>query len=298
MALKVLHLINPYAVKDANEHSLMQLTLQSIEEAISFSSSALEIQVLAITDEKEELELPASFIQRAVKLKTIGVVNTRLKELQYPLIQDLISEALKEPFDYLIFTNMDIILMPHFYRFVAGSIPVNDAIVINRRRIAKRQPLPSLAELQAELGWSHPGFDCFILKRSLLARFDFKEICVGIPFLESAFTHQIAAFASSPRFVLDAHLTLHIGLEVLPKVHKEAYWHNRNEFFKKINPALMSAYQLRSFPYANEGQLLRSLKWILNPSMFTRTYLQLEFKSRKQRWRQRIEQLRWYLLQR
>ena len=298
MALKVLHLINPYAVNDAHQRSIMELTLKSIEDAICFCTSAIEIQVLAITDEQEQVNLPATFIHRAVPLKKIGAVNATLQQLPYPLIQNLIDEAFKEQFDYLIYTNMDIILLPHFYRFLADTIPANDAVVINRRRIAQRKPVPSLAEIQAELGWSHPGFDCFVVKRSVLEQFDFKEICIGVPFLESAFVHQIAAYSNAPRYVLDAHLTVHFGLEVLPKVHKGAYLHNRHVFFKKINPGLKSAYRLKAFPYANEGQVMRSLKWMLNPSIFTRTYLQLEFQEKSKRWQQRIQQLRWYFLQR
>lgn len=296
--LKVLHLINPYAIEQAHGQALMQLTLQSIEEAAKCYPLSFDLHVLAVTNNKDNITLSAFFDQRPTQLRTLQDIDASFARLSYPLMQDLLNCALAETFDYLIYTNMDIILMPHFYRYLEAFIPSNDAIVINRRRVADRELIPSLALLQAELGWSHPGFDCFVLQRSLVAKLQFEEICIGVPFLESAFTHHIAAYARNPLYVLDAHLTLHVGLEVLPKVHRGAYWHNRAQFFKKIHPALGVSYRQASFPYANEKPIMRLFKWMLNPSLYTRTYLKLEFNSKRKRWQMRLQALRWKFLQR
>lgn len=298
MSIKILHLINPFALRDEHAKKLMELTFESITLAIQNCPEELEVKVLGVSDVREKIEVPHFIQPQPSNLQTLKDLYPGQISLAFPLMQDLLHVAFNHDFDYLIYTNMDIILQPHFYRFLATQLPEHDALVINRRRLADRKPLPNLAELQSELGWSHPGFDCFVLERSLVEQFNFGQICVGVPFIESAFTHQIAAFASKPKYVLDAHLTLHVGLEILPKVNKAAYWHNRNEFFKKIQPRLKNKYRLSAFPYAQEATLLRALKWMLNPSLYTKNYLKLEFASRKKRWTLRMQSWRWRFLQR
>ena len=228
MSLKSLHLINPYTVRDDHAKALMELTFESLAIALQNCPDELEIQILGVTDKREAIDLPNFIQQQPSTLQTLKDIYPGQISLAFPLMQDLLNVALSQEFDYLIYSNMDIILQPYFYRYLATQLPEHDALVINRRRLADRKPLAELAQLQSELGWSHPGFDCFVLERTLVEQFDFGQICIGVPFIESAFTHQIAAFANKPKFVLDAHLTLHVGLEILPKVNKAAYWHNRN----------------------------------------------------------------------
>ena len=40
------------------------------------------------------------------------------------------------------------------------------------------------------------------------------------------------------------------------------------------------------------------MKWMLNPSLFTRNYLQLEGKNLFQRTKTRLDEIRWRILQR
>lgn len=298
MSLKILHLINPYTVRDDHAKALMELTFESLAIALQNCPDELDIRILGVTDKREAIDLPNFIQQQPSALQTLKDIYPGQISLAFPLMQDLLNVALSQEFDYLIYSNMDIILQPSFYRYLATQLPEHDALVINRRRLADRKPLAELAQLQSELGWSHPGFDCFVLERTLVDQFDFGQICIGIPFIESAFTHQIAAFANKPKFVLDAHLTLHVGLEILPKVNKAAYWHNRNEFFKKMHPRLKNKYRLSAFPYAQQPTLLRLFKWMLNPSLYTKNYLKLEFASRKKRWSLRLQSWRWRFLQR
>ena len=98
---------------------------------------------------------------------------------------------------------------------------------------------------------------------------------------------------------MDAHLTFHLGTEVLPKGRKNAfYWHNRSIYFKKIEPQLAPHFKLSGFPYFNEKIPVRSLKWVLNPALFTRNYIRLERKNLLSRLRLIIQELRWRMLQR
>ena len=69
--------------------------------------------------------------------------------------------------DYFIYTNVDIALMPYFYNVVFDYIKAgHDAIIINRRRLNKHYSSPNeLQFMYADLGKSHPGFDCFIFNK-------------------------------------------------------------------------------------------------------------------------------------
>ena len=88
-----------------------------------------------------------------------------------PLIQDILDAA-KENIscDYLIYTNCDIILTPHFYESVAYYLSQgHDALVINRQRVSvSLDQVQDLPAIFAEKGMIHPGFDCFVFSPHLL----------------------------------------------------------------------------------------------------------------------------------
>jgi hypothetical protein len=148
--------------------------------------------------------------------------------------------------------------------------------------------------MYADLGKSHPGFDCFVFHKDLLHQFILDEICVGISFLEVGLIHNLLAFAKNPLYVPDAHLTFHIGMDVLvPRKQNPFYWHNRTVYFQKIEPLLKDKFLLAKFPYSKEKRIKRALKHALNPSLFTRNYLHLEIKN----WKDRFNEWRWNFLQ-
>lgn len=252
--------------------------------------------------EEDHSVIPDYFSPLSDLKRSVIDVNPALKGKKLPLIGDILEKSKEiKAFDYLIYTNADIAVMPHFYNFVLDQLSNgHDAIVINRRRISGKYKFPEdLSLMYSDQGRSHPGFDCFIVKRALIEKFVFNDICIGIPFLEVSFIHNIASFADNPLYVMDAHLTFHIGTEVLEKRTKNLYyWHNRKIYFEKIQPKLKQGFTLSRFPYANERIPIRSLKWILNPGLFTREYIRLERKHLLATIRSKIKELRWRILAR
>jgi len=298
--MHIVHIINPYPSPVGSFDQQMQdWTVQSMLAAKRFSSSDIKISLCYTRLKEDDVMMPDGFQELSALSRTVQDVNTNLKGKKLPLIQDIL-EKVKElnEVDFVIYTNMDIVVLPSFYDFIFDKIKLHDAVIINRRRIHKGHIEGPIADIYADLGLSHPGFDCFVLHRTLLDLFDMGQICIGIPFLESSFTHHIAALAKSPFYVLDQHLTTHIGLEVMPKIEKDYYWHNRNEFFRKIQPRLKSNYQLRKFPYSELPFFKRICKWGLNPSLFIFNYLSLEYRSKKTHFRSFLAEWRWRFLQR
>lgn len=253
------------------------------------------------TQFEEDVEIiPHDFIQLSNLKRSVLDVNPSLQGKKLPLIKDVLDKLNEVDADYYIYTNVDIALQPYFYDAVFEYIQMgHDAIVINRRRLSRSyQDVKELPMMYADLGKSHPGFDCFVFHKSLLDKLILENICIGIPFVEVTLVHNLFSLAKNPLYVPDAHLTFHIGMEVMPSRNKALYWHNRNEFFLHIYPQLKKHFRLDRFPYAALPLPRRALKWMLNPSLFTLTYLELEKQSLLQKAKVVIDELRWRILQR
>ena len=97
-----------------------------------------------------------------------GRFKTRRK---LPLVRDLFDRlhAVSDA-EYMIYTNVDIALMPSFYVSVAALIAQGyDAFVINRRTISKAfTRIDELPLMYAQLGEPHPGHDCFVWRRDAI----------------------------------------------------------------------------------------------------------------------------------
>lgn len=269
--------------------------------AKKYSKHGAQIELYTTQYEEDKSIIPTEFTQLSNLNRSVLDINTSLSGKKLPLIGDILSK-LKEAqgHDYVIFTNMDIALMPYFYDSVFSFIEKGyDALVINRRRLSHHySKVEELPLMFADLGKSHPGFDCFVFKTSLLEKFILDEICVGISFLEATLIHNIFSFAENPLYVPDKHLTFHIGMDVLVPRNNAFYTHNRNVFFKKVQPQLKPYFDIKKFPYNGLPIPKKALKWMLNPSLFTRNYLNLEGKNLFQRTKARLDEIRWRILQR
>lgn len=265
-----------------------------------YTKSELNIKLYYTKYSDENINIPNIFTQLSDLQGSILDLSDKINDKKLPFINE-IFEKFDETTnaDYFIYSNADIALMPYFYDVLKENIlKGHDAIVINRRRVCTLNAEKSLSELYADIGKSHPGFDCFIFKANLLKKFILGKICVGIPFVEATLINNIAAFSTNPLFIANAHLTIHIGLEVMPTRNKSYYWHNRNEYFKNIHPKLKPYLNLNRLPYAYLPFYLKIIKWGLNPALFSLTYIELENRNIKQKFLLLLNELRWRILQR
>ncbi len=299
---KIVHIINPVKVNEsADLYNAQPITFESIIIAKKNAKNSSKITICTTQFEEDKSIIPDEFTILSNLEKSILDIHPQLQGKKLPLIKDILDKT-KEvtESDYIIYSNSDIALMPFFYDTVLEYINSNhDAIVINRRRISNiYKDKNQLPLMYAELGKSHPGYDCFIIKKELLQQFILGNICVGIPFIEVALIHNIASFAQNPIYLTDKHLTFHIGLEVMPKRDSAYYWANRNEFFKNIYPKLKPYFGITKFPYAYLPFYKRAIKWVLNPSLFTSNYLHLEGKNLTAKLKFLLNEIRWRVLQR
>tara|TARA_B110000495_G_C23025437_1_gene609263 strand:- start:244 stop:1203 length:960 start_codon:yes stop_codon:yes gene_type:complete len=279
---KIAHIINPVKVNQISDLFMAQpITFQSMLNAKNNAANRTCVK-LYTTQFEEDIEIiPEGFTILPNLKRSVLDVNATLENRKLPLIKDILASLFQaSTADYFIYTNADIGLMPNFYTEVFNIIEANncDAIIINRRRLKTiYTSTKELEHIYKDKGKSHPGFDCFVFKRSLLAKFILDEICVGIPFLGVSLAYNIFSFAENPIYIPDEHLTFHIGVDVLPERNNEFYKHNFNSFFHKIKPVLRNKFDLKKFPYANKHWITQFFKFGLNPSLSTRDFLEMKF---------------------
>jgi hypothetical protein len=294
---RLVHIINPTNVSESSDlYKAQPITVESILNAKHFCKTSSEIQLAYTHFEEEHIQLQQPFKKLSYLSNSIHNILINANGNKLPLLAEILEKTAEMQADYIIYTNIDIGLMPHFYDDVLNRVSQgHDALVINRRRISKRYfENKPLSDMYADIGFSHPGFDCFVFHKDLLQKFVMDGIVIGIPFVEATLVYNISAFAQNPAFIADKHLTFHIGLDVMPQRNKTYYKHNRGLFFNKILPALYPKLSIKKLPYASLPFPVRAIKWILNPVMFTRLFVLLELKSLSGM----IQELRWRMLQR
>ncbi len=296
--MKIAHIINPVNVPANTELGIAQpITFESIRVAHEYAKSKVDVKLYTVCYEEDWSIIPDNFTQ--LSNLTISVRDKFPSKKKLPYIKDIL-QALYNNSDaeYLIYTNMDIALMPQFYVAVQALLQQgHDALLINRRGISTKYKTPGeLPLMYADMGVPHPGFDCFVFHRSLLEKFVLAEVCIGVPFLEVTLLHNLIAFATNLKLIDDLHLTFHIGTEVMPPVDKDLYLYNRAEYEKKVYPAIKKYLDIKKFPYSELPVYKRLLKWSLNPCFRTHQVLEMEGKNLARRWKYKFDSLRFRLM--
>lgn len=298
MDLKFAHIINPFVAKPGSSTTQTQaMTLQSFRNALAAKQGDYRVEVCTVQLDAEP-DVAPDFKSLPSLSRTVADLHQFTRPKPYPLIADVLKQAENVDATHLIFSNMDIILMPHFYDAVAQYIEAgHDALIINRRRIANRFSTPEqLPIIYSEIGKSHPGFDCFVFKKSLFSKFILEHICVGVPFIGVSLAHNLFAFSSNYKLLDEQHLTVHLGLEVMPSRDSEYHAFNRLEF-AKIERQLKPHLSPEKLPYTSLPFYRRVLKWGLNPSVFIAMNLQLEAEGFFGKLRMLYNELRFKLLE-
>lgn len=297
--LHLAHIINPVNAPEGSELHRVQPMVFASMEASQLQSAKVQISLLATCYPEDEVMVPSYFTLLPFLTRSALDVQGLQTNKKLPFIGDILSAlATNTDAEYLIYTNADIILQPFFYQAVANYIEQgHDAIIINRRRIAPKYDSPEqLPQIWAETGSPHPGFDCFVFHRSLLEKFVLGDILIGVPFIEATLAHNVFAFSQNYLLLDHHHLTAHLGMEVMPKRNEALYWHNRNEFFKKVLPAIKPHLSDEKLPYANSTWIGKQVRRVLNPAIFTSLSIELEGKSRYEKMKWYLNEFRWAIL--
>ncbi len=212
----IAHIVHPVVVAPSSDLVVAQpITFETMHVAGQFARGTADVRLYAVQyADEQRLPLPASFARTPDLRRCVADIAPFRKRRKLALIRDIL-EALYAATDaeYLVYTNVDIALQPHFYSTVARLIAHgHDALVINRRTIpAHWRELADLPLMWAEPGEPHPGWDCFVFRRDLYPRFDLGHACIGTDWIGRMMITNMAALARQFAVFGDLHATFHVG---------------------------------------------------------------------------------------
>ncbi|MFN2195995.1 MAG: hypothetical protein ACK2UW_07725, partial [Anaerolineales bacterium] len=114
---------------------------------------------------------------------------------------------------FLIYTNIDIAVQPHFYQSIDLLINQDKpAATITRRTIsAAYQHVEELPIMYAEIGQPHRGWDTYVFPREWVPQLVLGNTCLGAPLVGLVMIANLISLDQTFREFTDLHLTFHLG---------------------------------------------------------------------------------------
>lgn len=275
----IAHLINPARFPAESDLAVTQpLTFESMRIAAAEAGHDVRVDLLSAQFPEDHAIIPPFFTTTRDLTRSAADLNAFAIRRKLPLLCDLVERLYSgSTAPYLVYTNVDIILHPTFYKEVAARIRTGlDAFIINRRRVSGHyRSVNDLPEIYGLRGAPHPGFDCFIFNRSLYPKFQLGRVCVGIPFVEMMFAQNLICHARRFSLFDRDFLTFHVGMEIFKKRDPEYLQFNKAEFWRAIR-ILLPELDSRRFPWGRQNVVYRMLRWGLHPAIPIRLALMLE----------------------
>lgn len=219
MQVKIAHILHPAIVASESDLMVAQpITFASMKVAHDFvmnhGDACVSMYAIQQVDEAG-IALPECF-ERVEDLQRSIVDLKRFRtRRKMALIKDILDALylVSVDSDYMVYTNVDIALQPHFYSAITTFIRQGyDAFVINRRTISNSYVSPAqLPEMYEELGEAHKGYDCFVFKREVYPKFKLGSICIGFAWVGRAILANMVSNADQFNEFRNEHLTFHVG---------------------------------------------------------------------------------------
>ncbi len=226
------HIVNPVIVSESSDlYTAQPITFESMRIAKDMAGRDLSINLFS-AQYSEDVSITPPFVTGTPNLtRSIDSVSSFKGKRKLPLLVDIL-DRLYEATDaeYLIYTNVDIALMPHFYLCVSKIINSGcDAFTINRRTIPGHfNSIGELPQMYSTMGNPHAGHDCFVFHRELLNKFELSDVCIGINWVGAVLIANLMVHANRFELFNDVHMTFHIGDEMTWK-------DDRNEEYRIFN---------------------------------------------------------------
>ena len=263
--MKISHIINPFYAKAGNRSYLdvaQPITFETMVNAKNFAfKSGIDVELMTSQFFDADLHnVPEDFVRTPhLKSSILDYKKFSGKQLTLPRIHDILHSAYDNSnADYIVYTNVDIALMPNFYKRVYNLITKRNfqSIVINRvdipkvlgRGVITKDNLNS-AYLYTDGLW-HPGWDCFVFKRSIIPKMRLNNVFIGFAPIGKTVLSQIYEHTRSGKllWVTNALLeknkfTFHIGRDRshLGSELVEYREYNESEASSLINKELVAA---------------------------------------------------------
>lgn len=227
--LKVAHIVNVAEITEFNKKSYLHVaqpvTLKSMVVAKSIAEGSVSVELWAVKHKNENVDVPQAF-RWSKEIENyaynyIDKLSNLVSKKPLPRIKDIISSLYESSdADFFIYTNVDIGLYPDFYlklaKLVSGGC---DACCINRLDLPKKYNDTIINELTFELaliaeGTKHPGIDCFVFRRDIVASLQLGNVYVGFPPIGQVLKTQIELNSDNFLWIKDRGYTFHLGYDM------------------------------------------------------------------------------------
>lgn len=212
---------SPCSLQTAQSVTFAALTLA--RKIAGTSQLPIHVRQTAVQFLGDQIEIPTSMdVLSSLDRSALQIARFQ-KPRRLPLLWDVLQHAdgashlrradCERRHEYLIYTNIDISPMPHFYLFIYSVLRFGyDSLIINRRTVPNiYKEANDLPIMSADIGKPHPGLDCFIFKRDLIRRFVPFRSVVGMGFVMRALLFNLIATSRKISIITDAHATFHLG---------------------------------------------------------------------------------------
>jgi acyl-CoA hydrolase len=223
---KVGHIINLVAdtasTRKSYLHIAQPVTTRSMVESRARLEDPARVELMAIRHRSENDPFPEGF-RELTPIETFAWEH--LPEMADPVVRrgfirlvDVLGAAHRESTaDWLVYTNCDIGLHPHFYREVIRRIEGGwDAFCINRQDLPKTWKGKTLDVHELETIWkvpgaAHRGIDCCVFRREIVPQLDLGHVFIGVPPVGLVLMQQIARHSRRFDWIKTGRFTFHLG---------------------------------------------------------------------------------------
>lgn len=225
------HIVNPFfCEKESWSWQVQQVTLAAMKKARQ-RGGGISIDLLTAQYPEDHAMIP-SYFRKTTDLDVSALdLKSFRKKRKLPFIGDILERAFKfSNADFVVFTNIDIIPDPEFYRQIHRTIESGiEFFSINRRTIEKIPYSANVLEqVEAQSGKPHPGHDCFVFPRKFIPNFLTGRILVGVPWIGLILLANLDYFSGGVRVFSNWHLTRHLGDDTSWMSPEELDYRNHN----------------------------------------------------------------------
>jgi hypothetical protein len=259
---KIAHIVHPVVVDKSSDLVIAQpITFETMKNAYEAAGKNGGVNLFAVQYEDEErLPLPGCFSRLPDLTRSSRDIKAHNIRRKLAFINDILDALYNATdADYLIYTNVDIAVLPHFYLTVGKIIEQGyDGFIINRRTISnKYSEIEEIPLMYAEIGESHPGSDCFVFNRKLYKNFLLEDVIIGCAFIGLTLRTNIGVFSRQFEHFRDLHLTFHVGDDRVWTKFTDDAFHNKKQL-DTIFPRLENNENVVN------REMLAEMKWLFS----------------------------------
>jgi hypothetical protein len=238
--MHIAHIINPAVVpKSSDLFTAQPITFETMRIAQEYAKPDVDVTLFS-AQYSEDRDFIPGFFQKTPDLERSVVDFGNFKEKRkLPLLRDILDRLYEgTDAEYLIYTNVDIALMPFFYLSVKKIIESGyDAFVVKTRIISDHyKDVSEIPRMYIEIGEKERGYDCFVFKRDSYPKYRLGDVCVGVGQVGKVLLWNLEIHAVRFQVFKGKHLTFHIGDQKIWKKRKydDYLKHNMKESMNVI----------------------------------------------------------------